>query len=145
MGTKSLFTDQGVACIKWKKKGGANLSLPVNPELQIALHGCFEESGHEEDRVSALFLPVKSGNNKGGSLQSRASKNIFCKYFDAAGLGAEYTPHSMRATFATAAIKNSARIEDLQKALGHAYISTKQSYIHKIEDLIDCPTTCLKF
>jgi integrase/recombinase XerD len=39
-----------------------------------------------------------------------------------------YSSHSMRATFITAALENDAKLEDVQRTVGHADPSTTQLY-----------------
>ena len=50
------------------------------------------------------------------------------KFAKKIGLDREYLAHSMRATFITTALENSARLEDVQKAAGHRDPSTTKLY-----------------
>ena len=50
------------------------------------------------------------------------------KYVTQLGIGKWYSPHSMRATFITTTLDNGAKLEDVQRTVGHADPSTTQLY-----------------
>jgi integrase/recombinase XerD len=50
------------------------------------------------------------------------------KYLNQLGLGRGYSSHSMRATFITTALENGAKLEDVQRTVGHADPATTQLY-----------------
>jgi integrase/recombinase XerD len=49
-------------------------------------------------------------------------------YVTQLGLSHGYSPHSMRATFITTALANGAKLEDVQRTVGHADPATTQLY-----------------
>lgn len=127
---KDFYEDKGFYVLKWTKKGGTKQVIPVAPALQSALLHYLDKSDHRNDDTAPLFKAVKRGNNNGAGLSNTQFTNIFYKYRDMASLSKSFTPHSLRATFATVCDENNVPIQDIQTALGHANISTTQSYIH---------------
>ena len=93
-----------------------------------------------------LFLPVRENQTAAGKRDRRhldpgqVNRIVqrWCGKLRLSGLSS----HCMRSTFITEAIKNGARIEDVQLYVGHAHISTTQRYNHK--DDID-PERCPAF
>jgi integrase/recombinase XerD len=49
-------------------------------------------------------------------------------YVQQLGFGPGYAAHSMRATFITTALENGAKLEDVQRTVGHADPATTQLY-----------------
>ena len=62
------------------------------------------------------------------------------KYAKAAGIAAEFSPHSLRATAATNALDNGADIAQVQAWLGHANIATTRLYDRRRSRAEDSPT-----
>lgn len=71
----------------------------------------------------ALFL-----NQKGGRLTRRGAAYIMRKRKNILKIDAEFTPHSMRHSFATDLMNGGADIRMVQDMLGHQSISTTQNY-----------------
>ena len=71
---------------------------------------------------SALFL-----NHRGSRLTRQGFWLILKSYAHAADIG-DITPHTLRHTFATHALKRGADLRDVQQMLGHVSISTTQVY-----------------
>lgn len=74
-----------------------------------------------ENRV--LFL-----NSKGGPLTRRGAAYILEKRRLKLGIKTEFTPHSLRHSFATDILNNGGQIRHVQEMLGHSSISTTQNY-----------------
>jgi len=128
---KDFYEDKGVYVLKWTKKGGASQVVPVHPALNDALQQYLGQSEHASDPDSPLFAPIKKSNNDGSKGLSKVTfSNVWKKYRLKAGISEKFTPHSSRATFATKADENGVPIQDIQTALGHANISTTQTYVH---------------
>ena len=141
---KDFYEDKGFYVLKWRKKGGQNQIIPVHPELQTALLHYLSVSDHVSNPEAPLFAPVKNGVD-GQGLSSRQYDNIWRKYCAMAGLPNQFTPHSSRATFATVADENKVPIQDIQSALGHANISTTQTYIHSRKQHKDSAVFSVKY
>ena len=125
---QDLYDDEGYLMLRLTVKGGRQKSVEVHHALRQALDRYLGMTGHGDLPESPLFLAVKTGQNKGESLRRQQVARIFAKYRERAGLPSSYTPHSARATCATTALNNGARLEDVQQMLGHADIRTTQIY-----------------
>jgi integrase/recombinase XerD len=71
----------------------------------------------------ALFL-----NHRGEKLTRQGLWLIIKGYARQAGLNTEVTPHTLRHSFAVHRLTQGSRLEDIQRLLGHANISTTQIY-----------------
>jgi len=142
---KDFYQDKGFYVLRWKKKGGANQVVPVHPELQTALLYYLEKSEHRNIPDAPLFSAIKTGRNQGDALVNQTYVYIWNKYRKRAGLPAQFTPHSSRATFATMADEKGVPIQDIQATLGHANISTTQSYIHSRKQYKDSAVFSVKY
>jgi len=76
---------------------------------------------HEDE--SALFL-----NRRGHQLTRQGFWQIVKNYATKAGLGNRVTPHTLRHSFAVHKVQGGADLRSVQKALGHAYISSTRMY-----------------
>ncbi|MDH5721436.1 MAG: tyrosine-type recombinase/integrase [Spirochaetia bacterium] len=77
----------------------------------------------KDDKENALFL-----NQKGSRLSRRGAVYIMSMRKKHLKIDAEFTPHSMRHSFATDMINGGADIRMVQDMLGHSSISTTQNY-----------------
>lgn len=73
--------------------------------------------------TAALFV-----NGRGGRLGRQGAWLILKEAAEAAGLSADFSPHSMRHSFATHLLQGGADIRVVQELLGHASIATTQVY-----------------
>lgn len=73
--------------------------------------------------AAALFV-----NGRGGRLGRQGAWLILKESAEAAGLSADFSPHSMRHSFATHLLQGGADIRVVQELLGHASIATTQVY-----------------
>ena len=71
----------------------------------------------------ALFV-----NGRGGRLGRQGAWLILKEAAEAAGLSSDFSPHSMRHSFATHLLQGGADIRVVQELLGHASIATTQVY-----------------
>jgi len=76
-----------------------------------------------EDKQQALFL-----NRRGGRLTRQGFWQIVKNYAARAGLETKVTPHTLRHSFATRKLQSGMDLQAVQKALGHAYISSTRIY-----------------
>jgi len=77
----------------------------------------YDESEH------ALFL-----NRRGKRLTRQGFWQIIKSYASRAGLGGEVTPQTLRHSFARRKLQNGVELSQLQRLLGHAYISSTRIY-----------------
>ncbi|WP_311446775.1 tyrosine recombinase [uncultured Rothia sp.] len=73
--------------------------------------------------TAALFV-----NGRGGRLGRQGAWFILKEAAEAAGLNSDFSPHSMRHSFATHLLQGGADIRVVQELLGHASIATTQVY-----------------
>ena len=72
---------------------------------------------------------------KGDQLQPANVRNMVYNYAEKAGIeGKSVSPHTLRHTFATDFYRQTKNLRMVQKALGHADISTTQIYTHIVDD-----------
>lgn len=131
---KDFYQEQGFDLLDFWVKGGKRNRLAIHPELQITLKEYLRMAGHENDKESFLFLPVKHAPGKSDKTRKMSRKTVdhlFQKYAKLAVLDG-VTPHSARATFITQALENNCPIEAVQKTVGHSQIKTTQMYDKRV-------------
>lgn len=77
----------------------------------------------KDKQERALFL-----NHRGEKLTRQGLWLIIKGYARQAGLNTEVTPHTLRHSFAVHRLSRGSKLEDIQRLLGHANISTTQIY-----------------
>lgn len=94
----------------------------------------------KNSRERALFL-----NHRGEKLTRQGLWLIIKGYARQVGLNAEVTPHTLRHSFAVHRLSKGSKLEDIQRLLGHANISTTQIYtqMEALEQVTSPPATAL--
>ncbi|MBU1342611.1 MAG: tyrosine-type recombinase/integrase [Proteobacteria bacterium] len=131
---KDFYQEQGFYVLDFWVKGGKRNRLAIHNELQIALREYLRMAGHENEKDSFLFLPVKHApgtSDKNRKLSRKTIDYLFKEYAKLAVLDG-VTPHSARATFITQALENNCPIEAVQKTVGHSQIKTTQMYDKRV-------------
>lgn len=101
-------------------KGNKRHLVPMAPELATVLQEYLSENpGKAYDRVLR--------NEKGRPLQVRHIQRM-CNDWGQAAQVSNCTPHRFRHTFATELLGRGAKLEVIQKLLGHANLTTTQVY-----------------
>lgn len=77
-------------------------------------------------RTRALFINQRTARR----ITARSVGRILKGYLLRAGLPTEYSPHSLRHSFATHLINRGANLREVQELLGHQRIATTQIYTH---------------
>ena len=67
-------------------------------------------------------------------LDGKAVRSMIKTYTEKAGINKHITTHSLRHTFASDLLRDTKNIRIVQKALGHADISSTQIYTHIVDD-----------
>jgi integrase/recombinase XerD len=105
---------------------GISREIPLNEETKALLVEYLAEGRPhliKNERETALFL-----NHRGEQLTRQGLWLIIKGYAREAGLQNEVTPHTLRHSFAVHRISKGSKLEDIQRLLGHANISTTQIY-----------------
>ena len=71
------------------------------------------------------------------SLDGKAVRSMIKTYSDKAGIKKHITTHSLRHTFASDLLRDTKNIRIVQKALGHADISSTQIYTHIVYEELE--------
>lgn len=100
------------------------LDGPVINTLQTYINYGREQLIHDPNEP-AMFL-----NNRGQRLTRQGLWLIIKHYVEAVGISSEVTPHTLRHSFAAHKLSQGKSLQDIQKLLGHANISTTQVYAH---------------
>ena len=74
---------------------------------------------------------------KGRRLCPRYVQQMVRRYADKAGIHKRVHPHTLRHTFATDLLRATKNIRLVQKALGHASLSTTQIYTHIVDEELE--------
>jgi integrase/recombinase XerD len=110
--------------IRCTGKGGRRRIVPLRASAVEALRAYLEEGrpGLALNDNPALFL-----NHRGNRLTRQGFWLILKSYAEQAQIE-DITPHTLRHSFATHALKTGAELRDVQQLLGHVSISTTQVY-----------------
>lgn len=73
----------------------------------------------------------------GGQTTTRSIRRTITRYAERAGIAWRVSPHTLRHTFATNLLRTTGNIRMVQKALGHADLSTTMIYTHIVDDELE--------
>ena len=96
--------------------------------LNTYIKNAREQLVHDPNE-DALFL-----NNRGQRLTRQGLWLIIKHYVESVGISSQVTPHTLRHSFAAHKLSQGKSLQDIQKLLGHANISTTQVYAHLSQD-----------
>ncbi len=118
----------GSVRVRGKKTSNKERVIPIGDHALEALQVYLDKGrlqlmrGPEE---RALFL-----NHRGQRLTRQGLWLIIKHYVDEVGIAEDVTPHTLRHSFAAHKLSQGKSLQDIQKLLGHANISTTQVYQH---------------
>ncbi|MBT8414204.1 MAG: tyrosine recombinase XerC, partial [Boseongicola sp.] len=104
-------------------KGGKERIVPVIPSAQRAVEAYIAACPFDLNASAPLFRGVR-----GGALNPRLIQKVMERARAQLGLPATATPHAMRHSFATHLLNAGGDLRSIQELLGHASLSTTQSY-----------------
>jgi len=120
--------DRSRGLIRVIGKGNKERVVPIGENTREDLKTYLQKRdrfliGKNYDPTSALFLSYK-----GTKLSVRSINRLVKKFGHAEGM--EFTPHTLRHSFATHLLENGADLLLIKEILGHASLSTTQKYTH---------------
>lgn len=128
---RDLQTNRGYDALRMTRKGGKRDLIAIHPETAHRIRSYLDAPGHGKDLEGPLVRslhPNGQAQSVRRHLDSQRIDWILHKYVTQLGLGHGYSAHSMWATFITTALENGAKLEDVQRTVGHADPSTTQLY-----------------
>lgn len=132
MQVEDFYMNAGYYWIRFKREGGEDHSLALNPQTAQRIEQYVAASNHGRDLDGPLFRAVKwnwKNPDERRHLHPDAIDRIVRKYVKAAfNVTSGLSAHSCRATFATTSLANGSSLEDVQEALGHADATTTKLY-----------------
>jgi integrase/recombinase XerD len=114
--------------VRGKKASSKERMIPIGDRAQEALRDYLNKGRIQLVRAPeerALFL-----NHRGQRLTRQGLWLIIKHYVDEVGISEDVTPHTLRHSFAAHKLSQGKSLQDIQKLLGHANISTTQVYQH---------------
>ena len=120
--------DLEVGCVTVMGKGSRERVVPLGLPASRAVMDYLERVRPRllhGNRSRALFV-----TRRGGPMTRQGFWKIVKKYAIRAGIRKEISPHTLRHSFATHLVQNSADLRSVQLMLGHSDISTTEIYTH---------------
>jgi integrase/recombinase XerD len=119
---------RGTVRVQGKRTNAKDRIIPLSGSVVKVLK-YYINNGREQLALNpsedALFL-----NNRGQRLTRQGLWLIIKHYVEAVSISTEVTPHTLRHSFAAHKLSQGKSLQDIQKLLGHANISTTQVYAH---------------
>ncbi|MBA7502794.1 Tyrosine recombinase XerC [subsurface metagenome] len=106
--------------------GSSKRRIPFDHHINQILRNFLENDRLDllyDEKEKALFL-----NRRGGRLTRQGFWQIVKNHASKAGLSAKITPQTLRHSFAARKLQSGADLQSIQRALGHAYISSTRIY-----------------
>jgi len=104
-------------------KGSKERSVPILPAVSEAIANYAAKIPFTGARDTALFL-----SRRGKLMSPREAQALMQKLRGRLGLSEKATPHALRHSFATHLLANGGDLRSVQELLGHASLSTTQTY-----------------
>ncbi len=120
--------DLEVGCVTVMGKGSRERVVPLGVPASRAVMNYLERVRPRllrGARSRALFV-----TRRGGPMTRQGFWKIVKKHASRAGIDKDISPHTLRHSFATHLVQNSADLRAVQLMLGHADISTTEIYTH---------------
>ena len=107
-------------------KGGRERIVPLGEEASESLREYLGQA--RSDILKAQLTDAVFVTRRGGPMTRQAFWQLIKRYAQQAGIGAEFSPHSLRHAFATHLLNHGADLRSVQMLLGHTDLSTTQIY-----------------
>jgi integrase/recombinase XerC len=110
--------------IKVVGKGNKERIIPLIPEAKTAINEYLKAQPFKLNKDDEIFR-----GEKGGKLNPRIFQRVIEDLRYKLNLDDNFTPHSLRHSFATHLIENEANLRQVQELLGHTSISSTEKYL----------------
>jgi integrase/recombinase XerD len=130
-----LFDQGGIIAVAVMENGERQRDIILDDDMRLILDRYLEEGRPylvKDPDEQALFL-----NHRGHKLTRQGLWLIIKAYAREANLESEVTPHTLRHSFAAHKLDSGSDLEEVQKLLGHANISTTQIYTQLDEEEVE--------
>lgn len=122
------------ATLRLRGKGEKDRLVPLGEPAWEALREWVEHGRPSilAERAGANSSPIEPAlflGRRGGRLGTRQARRLVEQHAVSAGLG-HVTPHTLRHSYATHLLEGGADLRSVQELLGHAALSTTQTYTH---------------
>jgi integrase/recombinase XerD len=119
---RDLHTTGGYDALPVIRKRRKRDLLVIHPETAQRLRAYLAAAGHGQDRDGPLLRRLtrrESEQDLRRPLRPERVEWVVRTYSQQIGLGPGYSSHAMRTTFITTALANGAKLEDVQRTVGH--------------------------
>lgn len=127
---KDVDFKRGVVRV-YRNKTSREDELPIADFALLALRETI--NGYDDKGPEAPLFQNKYGE----ALTPRSVQRILQKAKERAGINSKVTPHVLRHTFATFALKKGFNLPEIQEILGHASITTTRVYSHVVKSELE--------
>ena len=124
-----FYERSGYFVLDINEKGDKENIVAIHHELQAALREYLSKVAHSKEPGAPMFIGTKNKNAR-LPLATSSIRDIFKSYLKLSGIPnyQKYSVHSARATFITEALRNNCPVENVQRTVTHANISTTLMY-----------------
>lgn len=130
-----LATFNGVCTLYVHGKGHGSADAKVKPgaKTELAIRQYLAERG-ETNQDEPLFASVSNRNAIGNPIDPKSISRLVKRYLDKVKLdGQHISPHSLRHTAATVALKQGRSLQEVQNMMRHKSINTTMIYAHNLD------------
>jgi len=113
--------------VRIKGKGSKERIVPIGSKAKESLMEYLTDARKKLNKKSSTYLFLTRNGNK---LSRVGLWKRFQKYVLKSGIKKNFTPHTLRHSFATHLLEGGASLRTVQILLGHSNISTTQIYTH---------------
>ena len=107
-------------------KGRKDRIVPLGAKLRLQIHRYVRDNRRPAPGEQALLV-----NRNGDRLESSGIQEQIKRLKKASGI--HVSPHMLRHTFATEALRNGADLETIRRIMGHSTLSVTQVYLHLLD------------